>query len=722
MFKFLKLRQISFAFVVCLLFSSQAYADEKLNLKLTYDGKTTTYNALPVYLIVNDEVITNLPMPPIIINDTTLVPVREVFEKLGAVVSWQASTSEIMIGYGNRAIAMYIDNPIANVDGLPYVMSVPPKNINNKTMIPLRFASEALGLDVNWDGKLRIVTVSEKNAVITPMPTPTQNSGIIQPISTPTTNTNVISVPTTDPGEVAKDISTQAITEKPFPETQILDVILPVDGGSTYTILASSEISKVEKKFLVEGNRIVIDIYNAEMNVVKNEWASDHSVINSIRIGQNQIAPTKITRVVFDLKLANTYSIALSPDRKSILVNFEKNYVDDINLTTENGEDYLTIQMRNPSSVTVFHLTNPDRVVIDVPSATLNKAFASDVKGAFTNKVRSGQFDENTARIVLELQKIVQHSVKVEGTKVIVKLSQPTFKNILYDGATQVISIAKGGLNISAASIIHTDNYNDKKYVLTIPADLKSSIGYGEYNVGDDYLRSIFIQNNTENLTQIILDERQILAVNITEDANNIYIKLLKPRDKYAKIVVIDAGHGGTDVGAKVDALQEKDINFDISRKIINLIERNGVVKVYATRTTDVFVPLSERAIFANEIADLFVSVHSNSGGKSTNAKGIETYYYDHPFDSVNGISSKQIAKLMFDNLIQALNASARKVDFGDFAVLRETTIPATLLEMGFITNPEEAQMLADENYRQKAAESIYGSILQTFEIYNPKR
>ena len=166
----------------------------------------------------------------------------------------------------------------------------------------------------------------------------------------------------------------------------------------------------------------------------------------------------------------------------------------------------------------------------------------------------------------------------------------------------------------------------------------------------------------------------------------------------------------------------EKDIAFDIANKTTELLEQDPDIKVYQTRITDDKIELEDRVAFANEIGDLFVSIHINSAGSNQSPNGTEVYYYTHSNDAEIGITSQEVAEIFQENLIEDLGTVSRGVKKEEFYVIKYTTIPAVLLEIDFISNPQAALNLASEEYRQLVANSIYRSIKEVSSIYTPPR
>lgn len=165
------------------------------------------------------------------------------------------------------------------------------------------------------------------------------------------------------------------------------------------------------------------------------------------------------------------------------------------------------------------------------------------------------------------------------------------------------------------------------------------------------------------------------------------------------KKICIDAGHGGKDPGACAGGIREKDIALAMALKIGALLTDCEVVY---TRTEDVYVGLSERARIANRAkADLFVSVHCNSA-PSASVNGMEVYVH-----TTRSAASTRAAHAIYDRLLSASGLRGRGVKVNDYAVLRETAMPAVLVELGFISSSDDRSKLVSDEWQYEAAEAI---------------
>ena len=171
-------------------------------------------------------------------------------------------------------------------------------------------------------------------------------------------------------------------------------------------------------------------------------------------------------------------------------------------------------------------------------------------------------------------------------------------------------------------------------------------------------------------------------------------------------VVIIDPGHGGKDSGAiGIGGVQEKNIILPIGKRIAEVLERNGI-QVIMTRDSDYFVTLPGRVTMAQQAnADVFVSVHANSAGESRpEVSGLETYYYD---------SGLTLARVVHSKILQSLNIRDRNVRKARFYVLRKNSMPAILVETGYLTGRDDVAKLRTSAYQNQMADAIAQGILQ---------
>ncbi|MBI2893676.1 MAG: N-acetylmuramoyl-L-alanine amidase [Deltaproteobacteria bacterium] len=184
------------------------------------------------------------------------------------------------------------------------------------------------------------------------------------------------------------------------------------------------------------------------------------------------------------------------------------------------------------------------------------------------------------------------------------------------------------------------------------------------------------------------------------------------------RLIVIDPGHGGEDPGGTGNAMEEKDVVLDVCNRFRDLLDADsadegggGSWRVLLTRDSDEYVSLGARSSYANDQgADRFMSIHSNAFGDPS-ANGTETFAY------AEGGNGAALRNLVQEEMLEAWGLRDRGNKTANFAVLRETSMPAELHELAFITNAGDAALLASDADRQRAAEAHLYAIQRHFDI-----
>ncbi|AQM60298.1 SH3 domain-containing protein [Clostridium baratii] len=209
----------------------------------------------------------------------------------------------------------------------------------------------------------------------------------------------------------------------------------------------------------------------------------------------------------------------------------------------------------------------------------------------------------------------------------------------------------------------------------------------------------------TVYLSKKIGDKVHVVEVYVPNSSTSYSIKPFSNTvDRNYYKVFIDPGHGGYDDGSSGNGLLEDELNLQIGLKLQKKLEARGI-EVKMSRTTDEYLSLGERAEMANEYgADIFVSNHINSFDQAS-ANGIETYYHR------DKSSHKPLSDDIQNNAIKQTGAVDRGVKNANFAVLRESTMPSSLFEAGFISNKAEASKLGSDAYQDKLATALADGI-----------
>lgn len=280
---------------------------------------------------------------------------------------------------------------------------------------------------------------------------------------------------------------------------------------------------------------------------------------------------------------------------------------------------------------------------------------------------------------------------------------------ILYNTLDNTLSLSEQ-LGIQTAQITYEENADTRQIIIDLNGDYSEYFTYGSFLIEDSLVKKIdIVQENWQ--TRMVITTSTISALIVEEKNGQIMMRVVKPSQKYDKIVVLDAGHGDHDPGTTYGGVKEKDINLAVSNELFKILESDPNIKVYATRKNDTFLELMERVAFSNEIEpDLFISMHVNSVNGNPAVSGTETYYTVDT-DTRN----KTFATMVQDALVQEFGTRNRGVKSNTFVVTRYTDAPAILIEIGFLTNESDRGMMLSNGFENRYAMTVYQSILNYY-------
>ncbi len=452
-------------------------------IKLTINDQTIDYNADPIILKINDNIIdqSSLPMQPIIINGTTLVPVREVFEALGAVVDYKSDIRQVLIIYDGKLITMSIEDKTYYIIDEQKQFSVPPKIINGKTMIPLRAVSEGIGLDVNWDNATRTVSITEKTINI-PITDP-----IIEPIIEPVVDP-IIEQPVIDP--IVNPVITPSlpVDVSPYIFGEVPSALADVDSINTnansITIKFSAPVSSISKTN-VGDYRLIYDFNNTRNLVPSPITVPNNSYYLEARTSQFTTAPIPVSRFVFVLNQDVYYSSLLSDDRMTFKIFFgDKNTFFPTNIVTGPTDSVYfddfssSIMISKSTGITLSNISINDldafekNIIVNLDSdysstlgsidTTLNNPYIA----GYTSSVSNGK-----TSIAVKLSQWGTLKVTENNTHIIISFADP---HTLYDNIL-VIDAGHGGRDPGSIG----NNLTEKNLNLAVALQFGSYIEQG---------------------------------------------------------------------------------------------------------------------------------------------------------------------------------------------------------------------------------------------------
>jgi N-acetylmuramoyl-L-alanine amidase len=398
-------------------------------------------------------------------------------------------------------------------------------------------------------------------------------------------------------------------------------------------------------------------------------------------------------------------------------------------------------------------LTNPGRLVFDLPCTYSKPELRSKIFKYGTDTIRIGQFEANKARVVITTQnpdnyipiysmdgqtvliadketlshdKLTNISTNLTNVR-FVKTNEQNYGMNFYFSKPVIYSVTRTN-NKLTLYLFNVEQYNDRyfksiisntemsdskiylmpktglRYTLPITATDEIKV----YAGADSRTIKLEIKNPTKSIKSDTISDIPVINKNKnykTDDETKIFVPK-SSRKNNDKVVVLDPGHGGIDYGAIRSGINEKDINTSVSLKTAAILRSNGY-KVYMTRDEDKTVSLEDRVVFAEEIKpDIFVSIHVNSS-QGTSATGIETHYY-HDY-------SIPLGKLVQNSMKKYINSPDRGLLKSKFYVINHTTMPAILVEIGFISNEGERAELVSESRQQATAKAIAEGIMNYY-------
>ncbi|MBR4111116.1 MAG: N-acetylmuramoyl-L-alanine amidase [Clostridia bacterium] len=738
-------------------------------MEIFYDGALREYTGPQVTLLLNDikfEVSEGL-MPPIILENRTLVPVREVFETLGGKVEWHESERAVEVELQEKKVKLWIDKYTALVDEKEIELDVPAKIVSSKTMVPARFISEKCGLSVGWDNETKTVSINKK-----------------------------------------------------LPIAQINSVeYKKVNGVNCVVVEANSEISGYKYFSLSEPDRLILDVENSKfIDETKTQDINDDTV-SSMRFGKQE---NNVNRIVLDLfKKLEDYIVVQSEDKKVLYLALDEklelvdetkkdenteteNKTDDTEIKTEdnketennnqdenktdnkqegqsqtdnkqdesnktdeeNQEDIKedsTPELENPNdSVTddetnendnkeqetevieydaiinaikynstsnrtrvmfegeieeykEFFLEDPKRLVVDIYNAKLELEGPNIItlKNKAIKEIEIAQYEKDIVRVVFDLTVGIKYKIKERTDELQIDIEAPTYRNVEYKEFNNKAELTLYDVDID--DLEFKKNKSKNTYIISYSSS-DFDTGSGTINTADDYTKKIAITK-----TKITITDKGKTSYVTKQSGKNVIVTMTKANKTNDKIILLDAGHGGNDPGSHNGKYYEKDFNLAIMLKLKEMLE-DADYTVYATREKDVTLTVNDRVELATEDypeAALYVSVHNNSV-ENKNYSGTLVMYC--PRDtSEYGITNKQFASYVLEELVDELGTINRgfivvKETDTSKRVLTEVPMPSILCEVAFVSNDEEVRRLDTEEFQESAALAIFNGIEKALE------
>ena len=577
--------------------------------------------------ITMDGIAMQTDVPPFIDeNGRTMVPVRFVSEALGCNVGWNPDDQRVRIARPGIIVELYIDRQAAQVNGKEQKLDTAAVLKEGRTMVPLRFLAETFGLKVEW--KQESLTVAIKSP-----PPEAEKEPRVATVSG--NNVNIRSGPGTEYDRLTQVNKGNLLTVL-AEDSGWFQVVTP--HGQTGWIIGQyvdfSSSGSIGDTGLQGKSAMPVDatcyavVMKPSVNIRSSPGAS-YPILDKVTLGQ-QLTVTG--------KQSNWYSVRLPDGRSGWIAGW-------------------LVAVRYDGGT---RETAPDRNVA--------VGLISRWNGASQN-------------VSSDLPTIYDMNVERSGNGVLLTIK------------------ANSTLLLPASFRMQ----NPSRIVFDLPAHLGGAEPAATLKVNHGPVEQFRVGQFNEQAVRVVADlqGQASYALSQSSDGRTIIIQI-QPVDPSGQVIVIDPGHGainawGSDPGAVgPSGLRERDVVRSISLELGNILLNEGYSVIY-TNESDTGLALEERALVGSiSGAELLVSIHANASTNRSMA-GTMTFYH----------TNSELARFLQTELVNRLQREDKGVRQANFLVLRSCAIPAALVEVAFISNPEEERLLADPAFQRRAAEAI---------------
>ena len=512
---------------------------------------------------------------------------------------------------------------------------------------------------------------------------------------------------------------------------KVTEVKKEIVNGKEAIVIYKTDSVEVSSFKLTEPERLVFDL---KSSVLANgggyyKYNISTGAVKCVRMSQYK---SDVVRVVLDIKDgAKEPEVEVINNKDKLIIipkNTIENKVKGVQKEIVNGKEAIVVYKTNKVEVSSFKLTDPTRLIFDLKSSELASGggnYQYDISIGPVKGVRMSQYKDDVVRVVLDIKDgIKDPEVEVINNKdKLIFIPQNTVMNEVKNIKKETVN-GKDAIVVYKTNKVEINQFKLGSQDVKLVFDLKNSSivggGYYVYDISFGPIENVRASQFDKDVVRVVLDIKKGVSnpeVEVIDNKDKLIIipKGVEPETpkKPSIIISIDAGHGGHDPGAVQNGVNEKDITLEVAKKLDSALKKEGY-DIVMTRDKDVYVELKERADIANRNnSDIFISLHCNSFS-SESAHGIEVLY------NPNRSGSKQLAQLVLDELVKATGARNRGIkERPELAVLKHTTMPAILVEMGFISNKAEAQKLQTASYQNKIVEAIVKGVEKYIDTYN---
>jgi len=700
-----------------------------------YSGKSYDVKNKKVIFSIEDIELNTAKLPGVYVGKTLMGPARSLFlsDSMEGSFTLSKSKKSATISFGDNNLILTLGSKNAELNGAQVKLEKAPDfiklNFSNKdeVYIPMESICELFDIDIETSGNVSTLSLPDddedvedvgdvENPKPTPEPTPEPSNEADNPLQPFVAN----KLPFSWKSKVNPATAFNAVQSLNGKNTSagssIADIVNlsgnQADNFDTYTITSTEGFSGIKGN--MANNQLTVSLDNVSSNGSQS-YTSNIRTVNYINTTYN--AASNSTNISFGLADGVVgYEMSLSKDGKSLNVKIYKNTITEIKGSYNKGVYTFTFTGLAPLSVndngssdSNQNLAIPNIIdTIGSGSYVDNTGSALSLFSYFSNGVAGASLSVNkTSRLT--------YYTSQSGNTLTITFSQAsTPANVV--GAT--IALPSG---LDTSEIEDEDNYFSGNFTITLPGDLRSHFNSKPIKYDANKVSNVNISLNDSGDTVLTFYTTKLYAYRLTVSKSQIKVAIDRAKNLYSKVVVIDPGHGGHDDGttSQNKIYKEKNVVLSIAYTYFRNYLNDEDLKVYWTRKDDTYPTLYERAAFPKKVdADIFISVHMNSFPKAT-PKGTEVFYSTrNNILQPNGLSSYTMASMFLKNITSTFSTFNRGVKTAAYVVTNMNTVPAVLLEYGFLSNEDDLAKFSKLENQDKAAEVLYDTIEEIFDNY----
>jgi len=700
-----------------------------------YSGKSYDVKNKKVIFSIEDIELNTAKLPGVYVGKTLMGPARSLFlsDSMEGSFTLSKSKKSATISFGDNNLILTLGSKNAELNGAQVKLEKAPDFIKlnfsnkNEVYIPMESICELFDIDIETSGNVSTLSLpdddedvedvgDDENSKPAPEPTPEPSNEAEQPLQPFVANKLPFSWKSKVNPATAFNVVQSLNGKNTSAGSSIADIVNlsgnQADNFDTYTITSTEGFSGIKGN--MANNQLTVSLDNVSSNGSQS-YTSNIRTVNYINTTYN--AASNSTNISFGLADGVVgYEMSLSKDGKSLNVKIYKNTITEIKGSYNKGVYTFTFTGLAPLSIndngssdSNQNLAIPNIIdTIGSGSYVDNTGSALSLFSYFSNGVAGASLSVNkTSRLT--------YYTSQSGNTLTITFSQAsTPANVV--GAT--IALPSG---LDTSEIEDEDNYFSGNFTITLPGDLRSHFNSKPIKYDANKVSNVNISLNDSGDTVLTFYTTKLYAYRLTVSKSQIKVAIDRAKNLYSKVVVIDPGHGGHDDGttSQNKIYKEKNVVLSIGYTYFRNYLNDEDLKVYWTRKGDTYPTLYERAAFPKKVdADIFISVHMNSFPKAT-PKGTEVFYSTrNNILQPNGLSSYTMASMFLKNITSTFSTFNRGVKTAAYVVTNMNTVPAVLLEYGFLSNEDDLAKFSKLENQDKAAEVLYDTIEEIFDNY----